>query len=112
MQRFARFLYEVEQSTPPDNPLSDQYRKVFEYHDGKIFPIVRLAVKKMRERFIAKNLNHSEPARNVEVAEESVGVHDNENQLDVIHLEPGVGIHGLSHSGVEGGAHERRIRFA
>ena len=111
LQRYAKFLSEVDQYSPPDSPLNDRYKEVFERHDSKISPLAKILVRKIRERFI-KSINYSELTKNVEVAEEPVDVHDNGDQLDVDYLKPEVDIHDLSHSEVGIRAHEERIKFA
>ena len=88
LQRYAKLLNEINQYSPPDSPLNDRYKKVFENHDKEVSPVAKIIVEEIRNRFIAKNLSHSEPARNVEVAEESVYVRDEKVQLDVDSMEP------------------------
>ena len=97
LQRYAKLLSDVDQYSPPDSPLNDRYKKVFERHDSKISPTAKILAGKMRERFIRK-INHVEPTKNVKM-EESVGMHDKKSQSDVDHLVPEVDIHNLIHSG-------------
>lgn len=82
LQRYAKFLSEIDKYSPPDDPLNDKYKEVFELYDKKVFPIAKILVTKMRKRFI-KSINHSEePAKNVEAAEELVDAQDNQNLID------------------------------
>jgi len=55
LNRLATFFVEIEELSPPNTNLHEEYEQIFKIYDNQIFKISKLIAKKMREKFVKKN---------------------------------------------------------